>query len=225
MNLLPLLTVVALMLGQSAPQQAVVQPRDPVFDAPVGDELPEHFATINAQLAEAEVVRARYVEEKTLTILRRPLRSEGRLVFCAGRGVHRVMTTPFDKEWFITSTGITQHHPDGETEQIDFAAMPMARAFAGAFLHIASGDVPQLRKDFRLYFRGDDEDWTMGFVPLGEPLDAVIESMVLTGRGALLQSLVVVETNGDTTRTTFHEATIGPPLSPAEEQDLFGRPR
>lgn len=224
MKLIALLAATVMLFAQDrSSDEPVVPARDQVFDAPLGDELPEAFAAINARLAEAEVIRARYSEEKILTVLRRPLRSEGRLVFCTGRGVHRVMTKPFEKEWFITPEGITQRHPDGTLEHLDLAALPVARAFVDAFLKIASGDVARLRDEFRVFFHGDIDAWTMGFVPRGEPMDAIIESMVLTGQGALLQSLVVVETNGDVTRTKFHDATVGPPLSPEEERDLFGR--
>lgn len=222
MNLLSLFVFsLTLLAQQDVPTQQGDPQRDPVFDMPLGEEIPEAFARINERLAKTEVIRSNYVEVKTLTVLRRPLRSKGRLVFCVGRGMHRVMTEPFMKEWIITPSKITQRHADGEIEYLDLSALPVARAFVDAFLKVASGDVTSLRSDFHLYFRGDAENWTMGFVPRKEPMNVVIASMVLTGHGALLESLVVLETNGDRTETAFQETAVGPPLSAEEEQTIF----
>lgn len=219
---LALLLALACACQPARAQDGVAAEAHAVFEAPLPTEPPAAFSAVQSALAANKVYRARFTEEKRIKVLRRPLRSEGRLVFATGRGLWRQLTRPFAQEIVVTRAGISQRFADGRTEVVDLTKQPVAQAFVDAMLLIASGDLEGLRTHFELFFTGTEEAWTLGFRPRGEPLSRVIATMVLTGTQAKLSTLTVTEQSGDTTLTRYHDVEVAAELSSDDEALLRG---
>jgi hypothetical protein len=200
-----------------------VDERPPVFRQSVSPEKPPvAFVAVNKALRETQCIRADFDEEKKIKVLKRPLTSSGNLIFCGKLGLYRALTKPFAQELLVTPDGIAQRDPSGKTEKVDVEKQPIAKGFIDAFLLVFSGDDKALAAEFDLYFDGDENAWTMGFVPKKKPLSRFIESLVVSGKKNVLETLVVTEVNGDRTTTRFTNVVTGRELTPDEQKRYFG---
>lgn len=194
-----------------------------VFSHPVDIERPPPaFVAVNKLLRAAKCIRADFAEEKTIKVLKRPLTAAGSLIFSGKLGLYRAARTPFVQELLVTSRGISQRDANGKVETMDVDKQPLAQGFIDAFLLVFSGDDKALAADFDLYFVGDESAWTLGFVPKKKPLSRFIKSLAVKGKRGVLESLVVLEVNGDQTSTQFTNVVTDRELSADEEKRLFG---
>ena len=59
-------------------------------------------------------------------------------------------------------------------------------------------------------------------MPKKKPLSRFIASLVVTGHAGMLDTLLVVETNGDSTASRFSDVVTARELSPDERERFFG---
>ncbi len=186
------------------------------------DRPPGAFVAVNRLLREARCIRADFAEEKRIKVLKRPLVSSGSLVFAGKAGLYRVSKEPFVQELLVTSDGIAQRDASGKIEKMDVERQPLARGFIDAFLLVFSGDERALAADFELFFEGNEDAWSMGFVPRKKPLSRFIASLVVSGKRGVLVDLAVLEVNGDRTFTRFTNVVTDRELTEDEQQHCFG---
>jgi hypothetical protein len=164
---------------------------------------------------------AKFAEEKTVMILKRPLRSSGELVFLPDKGLYRKLMTPFEQELLITPESIHQRDQSGRTEKVALEKLPAAKAFVEAFLTVFSGSWKALHSHFRVYFSSENRHWQLGLTPKHKVMATLISCIVLTGDDEHLVTLWVQETNGDLTYDRFKEPRILPHEQWAEYQPHF----
>lgn len=197
--------------------------RPPVLAHPVDlAQPPAAFVAINKVLRETKCIRADFAEEKKIKVLKRPLTSSGSLIFAGKDGMYRALKDPFVQELLVTPKGIAQRDPAGKIEKVEVDKQPLARGFIDAFLLVFSGDDKALAAQFDLYFDGDEDAWAMGFVPKKKPLSKFIANLVVTGKKNVLQTLEVIEVNGDKTSTRFENVVTDKDLTPDERKRCFG---
>jgi hypothetical protein len=177
---------------------------------------------VNKLLREAKSIRADFAEEKRIKVLKRPVVSSGSLIFNSKSGLYRVVKDPFVQELLITSAGIAQRDANGKVESMDVERVPIAKGFIDAFLLVFSGDQQALAAGFDLYFEGDESAWSLGFRPKKKPLSRFIASLVVTGKRGVLDSLSVLEVNGDKTFTRFAHVSTDRELTEDEQKRYFG---
>jgi hypothetical protein len=183
---------------------------------------PAAFVAVNKLLREAKCVRADFAEEKKLKVLKRPLQSSGTIVFSAKHGLYRALKEPFVQELLVTPKGIAERDEAGKVQKIEVEKQPLAKGFIDAFLLVFTGDDKALAADFELSFTGDEDAWTMGFVPRKKPLDKFIAHMVITGKRGAFDTLLVGEVNGDKTTTKFTSVVTDKELTSEERERWFG---
>lgn len=208
--------VLALCAQDAAPERPAVLAKQ--IDL---ERAPEAFKRVNAELRKAGVVRAEFSEEKRIPRMKRALASSGEIVFSGARGLYRRTTAPSEQELIVTRKGIEQRTPSG-VERFDLEKQPVARAFVDAFLLVFSGDERALAAQFELAFEGTFEQWSMGLVPRKEPLGKLIAYIVVSGKGAEIAEITVVETSGGRTLTKWTRVVLGKALTEDEERRFFG---
>ena len=197
--------------------------RPPVLSHPVVIEKPPPaFVAVNKLIREARCIRADFKEEKVIKVLKRPLSSSGTLIFAGKSGLYRAAKTPFAEELLVNSAGIAQRDANGKIEKLDVEKAPLAQGFIDAFLLVFSGDDKALPAAFDLYFDGDVDAWTLGLVPKKKPLSRFISHLIVTGKKGVLESLVILEVNGDKTTTRFSEVVTDRELTADEQERYFG---
>lgn len=172
-------------------------------------------------LKAGEILRGRFVQDRTLTGFSKPVRSEGQFVLVPGRGLLWIGQTPFPVTTIITAGGISQRVAGQETMRLSAAKAP----FLGRMYDIMSG-----------VLAGNRSALTSGFtlqtspLPTGQKLTLTpvasssapphFQSLVITA-GTLVETVDVLRGEGDYDTLHFMDQQVsGTPLTP-DEAALF----
>jgi len=130
-----------------------------------------------------------FIEEKRMTVLRKPLTSSGYLLFIPTHGLYRHLQKPFEQEMLITPEVIHQRQANDRTTALALDTLPGAKAFVGAFLALFSGSWDSLLTHFEVYFAQNKAQWQLGLKPTNEAMAKMITCLVLEGTQTHLGAL------------------------------------
>lgn len=152
------------------------------------------LAQVMAALAAVRESQARFVEEKDLPELDRPLTSRGTLSWRAPDRLEKHTSEPFEERLLVEGDWLLLERPDrgaSQTVMLDTAAdiRPLVEAIRATL----AGDAATLRQYFQLDFSGDLARWRMVLTPLSARVLAAVQRIVIEGEAA---SVLVVETQG-----------------------------
>ncbi|MCF4997810.1 outer membrane lipoprotein carrier protein LolA [Pseudomonas syringae] len=171
---------------------------------------------LSAQLAKPDVIHGRFVQEKHLRALPQPLVSQGTFVLAKNHGLLWLLKTPLQQDYRITANGIARR--DGSGWQV----LPSKSAGAEQnrlFLAVLQGDSSGLQRDFDLSLSGDAQQWKLTLTPRSVLLKQVFNQINIDG-GALVQTIELLETQGDSTVLRMQDSTAEQPLNDAEQHDF-----
>ena len=162
---------------------AQVKPQESVFAHPA---TPAQLATITGDtarsIAGAKVVRGRFVQRRHLAGLARPLESSGTFLFARGSGIDWHTEQPFDSQFLLTGSRITQRDEGGVSLEIDAAEQPALAVVSRVFFALFALDLDALSHDFELYGeRVGDAGWVLGLKPRTEALASVFRQALVRG--------------------------------------------
>ncbi|CAI8923133.1 Outer membrane lipoprotein carrier protein LolA [Pseudomonas sp. IT-347P] len=171
---------------------------------------------LSEQLAKPDVIHGQFIQEKHLRALPQPLISKGNFVLAKNHGLLWLLKTPLQQDYRITAKGIARR--DGNGWQL------LPNKSAGAeqnrlFLAVLQGDSSGLQRDFELALSGDAQQWKLTLTPRSLLLKQVFNQINIDG-GALVQTIELLETQGDSTVLRMQDSTAGQPLSDAEQHDF-----
>ena len=171
---------------------------------------------LSEQLAKPEVIHGQFTQEKHLRALPQPLISTGRFVLAKNHGLLWMLKTPLQQDYRITAKGIARRDANG------WQVLPNKSAGAEQnrlFLAVLQGDSSGLQRDFDLALSGDAQQWKLTLTPRSMLLKQVFNQINIDG-GALVQTIELLETQGDSTVLRMQDSTAGQPLSDAEQHDF-----
>mgnify|MGYP001080537701 FL=1 len=171
---------------------------------------------LSEQLAKPEVIHGQFIQEKHLRALPQPLLSKGSFVLAKNHGLLWLLKTPLQQDYRITANGIARR--DGNAWQL------LPNKSAGAeqnrlFLTVLQGDSSGLQRDFELALSGDAQQWKLTLTPRSLLLKQVFNQINING-GELVQTIELLETQGDSTVLRMQDSTANQPLSEAEQHDF-----
>lgn len=177
-----------------------------------------------ANFAKSTSLYARFHEEKTITLLVAPLKSDGTLHFARQYGLARHTLSP-SKQSVVLVNGTLAFWDGTKTEVVRLDRAPALRAFADGFDLLLRGDRAGIERSFQLEFSGAPQgDWQLRLVPRTSELRAMIASLEVHGKSDAVTSLLVKENNGDSTLTTFSDVDPKKVYSAAEAAAVFHAP-
>lgn len=150
-----------------------------------------------ARLATVRESRARFVEEKTLAALDRPLRSEGWLLYRRPAFFEKTTTAPIQESVMVDGDRLSLVSAGQPPRLLDLGAEPGLHALVDAVRGTLAGDLATLRRSYRVTFEGDPSGWRLTLVPLGEPLARLLREVVVAGTGTNLGEVRFLQANGD----------------------------
>jgi len=171
---------------------------------------------LSEQLAKPEVIHGQFIQEKHLRALPQPLISKGSFVLAKNHGLLWLLKTPLKQDYRITGKGIARRDDNG------WQLLPNKSAGAEQnrlFLAVLQGDSSGLQRDFELALSGDAQQWKLTLTPRSLLLKQVFNQINIDG-GALVQTIELLETQGDSTVLRMQDSTAGQPLSDAEQHDF-----
>jgi len=156
------------------------------------DDLADRVA---ARLASYPVVRAEFVQERTVASLSKPVVSTGRLVF-SREGLTWQVETPVKAVMTFSADGAS----DGGAAQAEMGRLVRA---------LVAGDLRELRQSFDIEPRGDLERWTLQLKPRTLELAQYLRGIALGG-GQHLEAIDVVEASGDRLKVRMKNFVVTP---------------
>ncbi|WP_331693666.1 outer membrane lipoprotein carrier protein LolA [Pseudomonas sp. ZY71] len=171
---------------------------------------------LSAQLAKPEVIHGQFTQEKHLRALPQPLISKGSFVLAKNHGLLWLLKTPLQQDYRISTKGIARRDDNG------WQLLPNKSAGAEQnrlFLAVLQGDSSGLQRDFELALSGDAQQWKLTLTPRSLLLKQVFNQINIDG-GALVQTIELLETQGDSTVLRMQDSNASQPLSDAEQHDF-----
>ncbi|MCV2223535.1 outer membrane lipoprotein carrier protein LolA [Pseudomonas mercuritolerans] len=171
---------------------------------------------LSEQLAKPDVIHGQFIQEKHLRALPQPLISKGSFVLAKNHGLLWLLKTPLQQDYRITANGIARRDSNG------WQLLPNKSAGAEQnrlFLAVLQGDSSGLQRDFELALSGTAQQWQLTLTPRSMLLKQVFKQINIDG-GALVQSIELLETQGDSTLLRMQDSTAEQPLSEAEQHDF-----
>ncbi|WP_232914379.1 MULTISPECIES: outer membrane lipoprotein carrier protein LolA [Pseudomonas] len=171
---------------------------------------------LSDQLAKPSVIHGNFTQEKHLRALPQPLVSKGTFVLAKDHGLLWLLKTPLQQDYRITSQGIARRDANG------WQLLPNKSAGAEQnrlFLAVLQGDSSGLQRDFDLQLQGEAQQWKLTLTPRSLLLKQVFTQINIDG-GALVHTIELLETQGDSTLLRMQDSTAEQPLSNAEQHDF-----
>jgi outer membrane lipoprotein-sorting protein len=213
-RLLVLLCLACAQPGYLAAQPSVEQAKaEPVRE----------LSQLMAAFSRMQGLEARFVEEKRLGMLARPLSSQGRLYFARPGLLLRRVEQPQASEVIITPQELKVKDASGE-QRIDLASRPDVRPFVESLTWLLAGDEKALAGVYKLEFTPPQAagPWQLTLTPKAEPLAHLIAHIRIVGQGLAVSEVQVREKGGDETVTRITAANPARKFTASELSSLFG---
>ena len=162
-------------------------------------------------LAQTSIVRNAFVQKKKMAILKRPIISNGTMLFAKSYGLYWKVNTPFESTLVITDDKVMQK--SGELVSIVSASeQPAMFEFAQIFFLVFSGDIKTLEQHFEIFYENESEIWRIGLLPKNKLLGRMLSHIVLQGNAkdniARINSVYLHDVSGDATAIKFKANTL-----------------
>jgi len=177
------------------------------------EELMHHFSTTRG-------VQATFEEHKEMALLEAPIVSRGVLYFIPPNRMVRRTQEPMASTLIVDGDRLVFHDALGE-DDVDLSSRPEARQIVEHMLVLFNGDLAALEKKYAVSFESERDQWKLLLKPRMFPAKALIESVLLVGNGQALLEMLLVETDGDKTRTFYSDVQIDRAFDEAELAELF----
>ena len=147
-------------------------------------------------LKTARAIRGRFVQQRHLAGLVKPLESSGTFLFAREAGIEWHTLVPFDSQFLLTDAGITQRDEGGESLRIEATEQPALTVVSRVFFALFSLDFDALSHDFDMRGGRGARGWQIELTPRSEALRKVFRRALLTGDAAV-ERVVLEEGSGD----------------------------
>ena len=193
--------------------------------SPAAAEQRPSLESVLAPFAAMPGLEARFREEKHITLLAAPLVSEGTLHFAPPGRLARHVTSPAPSS--VVVSGGTLSFGDGtRSGSIELGSSPAVRLFVDSFLAILAGDRRALEAVYTVGVEPAEEGrWRLTLRPRRAAMRRILAEVVVTGRAAVLERMVVAEASGDSTVTTFEAVDPARRYGEDEARRIFAVPR
>lgn len=171
-------------------------------------------------LTKAQVVRGKFVQQRRLAGLARPLESTGDFLFARGIGIEWHTAQPFDSQFILTHDGITQRDEGGESLRISAADQPALTVVSRVFFALFALDFDALSQDFTMHGVDSKPQWTLTLTPRTAALGSVFKQALIRG-DATVASVTLEDANGDSTVIDLRDVTYDPKGLSADERRRF----
>lgn len=194
---------------------------DTVFSHPAtAAQLAVLTAATAHSLESAMVVRGRFVQRRYLADLAQPLQSTGAFLFARQAGIEWHTEQPFDSQFLLTESGITQRDEGGVSLRIQASEQPALAVVSRVFFALFALDIDALAHDFELFGEPRGTGWVLGLKPRAEALSSVFRHAVVSG-GASVDRVVLEDGNGDRSEIDLREVTYDRAGLNAAERQRF----
>ncbi len=161
---------------------------------------PSTLAELFAARAADPSQQARFLEYRTLGELDLPLESRGELLFEPPATLRKTTTEPIEEVLELTGESLSVTI-NGTRRSLPLDAVPAAASLAIALRGLLAGELAEVEKHFDLDFTpaasAGSGSWMLKMVPSESTVAAVLKSIRVAGKGALIEQIDILQSNGD----------------------------
>ena len=181
-------------------------------------EASDALSDIHGRLSKNSLICADFSQEKQLQVLKRPLVSNGRLVFVAGKGVLWQVREPFATQVLVKRDALIKWNDNGVPQRLNLERAPVFRALSQVFLTVFTGNMSGLQDSFEIVPHVSGARWRLSLVPRDPGFARIIARVHVAG-DSFVDELTIVEGRGDQTLIRFsHINTESCQLDAAEKE-------
>ena len=162
-----------------------------------------------------------------MALLARPLVSKGRIYYLAPGRLARYVDAP-SASIALIDPGKVELFDGTRWSTIDLASKPVVQRFVSSFVVLISGDDAALHAlytaSYGLETVGEAQYWRLTLRPRTKPLNQIVRSISLWGRGLIVARMRMEEVEGDITETRFEAVNPARRFSAEEQKRLFAPP-
>jgi len=147
-------------------------------------------------LAQRKHGHVTFVEEKYLSMLDKPVKSSGELLYDAPDRLEQRTLSP-KRETLVLQNGVVTADRGRRHYVLDLRQYPQIVPFIESIRATLAGDRAALERVFRLSFSGTFDSWTLTLAPLDEKLAHTIRQIDIEGTQAAIHKVQIQEADGD----------------------------
>jgi hypothetical protein len=181
------------------------------------------FGVIAAEpqpVPQGQMLQGRFVQERMLAGIPKPLRSEGRFLLVPGTGLIWRAEKPFATVTVITPGGLTQAVSDQQTLNLPSSRLPFLKPFYDMLSGALAGDWRAIEQSFTVTREDKAPNWGVRLVPKKADTNMPFESIRVSG-ATLVERVEMAKSGGDQERLEFTEQKVSPVSIPPEDARLF----
>jgi len=180
---------------------------------------PAALDQIRARLDAHAVVRAEFVQTRTLAALERPLVARGRLLVSRADGVVWQVEQPYRAAYVLQQDSVTEIAADGMRTRRDARDAPAIARVGRILGALVSANATALDNDFHVDAGVTGERWHIVLQPRQSQVAQRLKVIRVNG-GDFVESVRIDEASGDTTQLQFRSQRGAASLS-EDERRLF----
>jgi hypothetical protein len=174
------------------------------------DDAPLSFDQLMAMLHTVQHVDARYVEHRTLHILRTPIETRGTLRFDAPDHLEKTtdstLNAPADRLTIDGNQLIIDRGPEKPPVTLMLNEHPEVAVLIESIRSTLSGDATTLRRAFNITLAGNSRNWQIVLQPHDPAQRQLLQWMRINGAGPRVIAIDTQNTNGDHSEMTIEDA-------------------
>ncbi|HXR89519.1 MAG TPA: LolA-related protein [Steroidobacteraceae bacterium] len=147
-------------------------------------------------LAQRKHGHVTFVEEKYLSMLDKPVKSSGELLYDAPDRLEQRTLSP-KRETLVLQNGVVTADRGRRHYVLDLRQYPQIVPFIESIRATLAGDRAALERVFRLSFSGTFDSWTLILRPLDEKLAHTLRQIDIDGTQAAIHKVQIQEADGD----------------------------
>ncbi len=146
---------------------------------------------------------ARFVEQRFVQLLDRPLQSTGTLIFNAPGRLQKQTMTPAPSRLTVDGDHLTVVQPDGKTSDLSLSQFPEIGALVESIRATLAGDGTTLTRFYTATLSGTVDGWQLLLEPRDNRLRNFVTTIRIQGDGTVIRSIETAERDGDRTEMTI----------------------
>jgi outer membrane lipoprotein-sorting protein len=183
---------------------------------------PSGLDAVRQRIAQVEVLRGGFEQEKRVAGFDNPLRSQGRFLLARGKGVVWTTLKPFPSEMVVTRERILSVDGAGNRKvEADASQQPALREINAMMFALVDGDISVLASRFDIAAQAlPGTAWSLTLTPKAAAVAKLFARIDLRG-DRYVRQVSLTEANGDRTTLKFLDLSETPARLSADEAQRF----
>lgn len=174
------------------------------------------LTTISQRMKPAQVLRGQFTQEKTFSIMTRPLKSSGNFVLDKNRGIWWHNITPIPGDMVLSDAGIVQVTTNGQRQKLASAQQPALKLMTDIIRQLVGGDWEKLQNHFDIEANTAPSAWTATLTPKAGSLFANHAARIEVIGNTYVEQITLQEKSTDKTHIVFSQLSSDSQLQPSE---------